>query len=89
MVTSRKALQFVVKSLTDIVPFEPAYCLKVSNSQDCNSTVIASHDLQVHINHPPHRLAKCRNLVADYITLIKIRLRELKVCACMRVCVCV
>ncbi|XP_074616558.1 Fanconi anemia group A protein-like isoform X3 [Acropora palmata] len=58
--TNRKTVQFFMKCLSDLVPYEPAEYLKV------------------HAIKSPQVPTKLRELVTDYISLVKTRLMDLK-----------
>ncbi len=80
---------FLLKFLSDLVPYEPPQYLKVSidtqSIWSCwhglRSAFIALLVLQVHVMHPPFIAGKYRSLLQEYTSLAKTRLRDLKVCS--------
>lgn len=96
VVTSKHALQFLLKCLTEAVPHEPPFALRVGVHSSSPppftplSVFLLSFLLvllltlfslpQAHIESPPRRMARCHVLLSDYISLAKTRLRELNVC---------
>lgn len=58
---SKKSSVFLLKFLSDLVPYEPPQYLKV------------------HVMHPPFIAGKYRSLLHEYVSLVKTRLRDLKV----------
>ena len=96
VVTSKHALQFLLKCLTEAVPHEPPFALRVGvHSSSPPPFTLLSVFLfsfllvllltlfslpQAHIESPPRRMARCHVLLSDYISLAKTRLRELNVC---------
>ena len=82
---SKKALHLLVRSLTQLVPYEPPDCLRVGVLAPRIMLLIqflsgmCAMCSKVHVACPPRGLASCKDLIADYVALAKTRLKDLKV----------
>lgn len=90
--TSKKLLRFILYKLTSLVPFEPAYCLKVQYVLAITPPYLQTQTppsslstyfcfisgIQAHMRGLP-RLSVAQTAVSEYTTLAKARLDELKV----------
>ncbi|KAM7058376.1 Fanconi anemia group A protein isoform 2-T2 [Molossus nigricans] len=76
--SSKKALVFLFKFLSDLVPFEAPRYLQEKNLEEYPQTT-SGHCFQVHILHPPLVPSRYRSLLTDYIALARTRLSDLKV----------
>ena len=79
--TGKRQVQFLLKWLTDLVPHEPVYALKVPHPIPLHtrSIEVSSPHTQAHLTLSSSALGVKKKVITDYTDLVRARLSELGV----------